>query len=51
MKNLENDTSLAVDKELEEALNEVKEIEKEYKDGTRKGYNNVNEMLISILED
>lgn len=37
--------------ELEEALKETKHIEEEYKNGTRKGYNNANEMLRSILDD
>ncbi len=36
---------------LEEALKESILIEQEYKNGTRKGYNNANEMLRSILDD
>lgn len=36
---------------LEEALKEANVIENEYKAGTRKGYNNANEMLRSILDD
>lgn len=36
---------------LEEALKESLIIEKEYKEGKRKGYNNANEMLRSILDD
>ena len=36
---------------LENALKESKVIEKEYKRGTRKGYNNVNEMMESIIND
>lgn len=38
-------------KELMEALQEGAIIEKEYSDGKRKGYNNVNEMMRSILDD
>lgn len=37
--------------EIEDALKESITIEKEYKEGKRKGYNNVNEMLRSILND
>lgn len=37
--------------ELEEALKETVEIENEYKNGKRTGYNNANEMLRSILND
>ena len=37
--------------ELENALKESVTIEKEYKDGKRKGYNNVDEMIRSILND
>lgn len=37
--------------ELENALKESIIIEKEYKDGKRKGYNNANEMMKSILDD
>lgn len=37
--------------ELENALKESVVIEKEYKEGKRKGYNNANEMLRSILND
>lgn len=37
--------------ELEDALKETIEIEKEYKSGKRKGYNNINEMMESILDD
>ncbi len=37
--------------ELEEALKETITIENEYKTGKRKGYNNVNEMLESILDE
>ena len=36
---------------LENALKESEVIEKEYKRGTRKGYNNVNEMMESIIND
>lgn len=36
---------------LENALKESEVIEKEYKRGTRKGYNNVNEMMESIIDD
>ena len=38
-------------KELLEALIEGKEIEKEILDGNRTGYNNVSEMMRSILDD
>jgi len=37
--------------ELEDALKETITIENEYKEGTRKGYKNANEMLRSILDD
>ena len=37
--------------ELENALKESVIIENEYKEGKRKGYNNANEMLRSILND
>ncbi len=37
--------------ELENALQESNIIEKEYKEGKRDGYNNVNEMMRSILDD
>lgn len=37
--------------ELEHALMESAIIEKEYKEGKRKGYNNANEMMRSILDD
>lgn len=37
--------------ELENALKESVVIEKEYKEGKRKGYNNANEMMRSILND
>lgn len=37
--------------ELENALKESTIIEKEYKEGKRKGYNNANEMMRSILND
>ena len=37
--------------ELESALKESVLIEKDYKEGKRKGYNNANEMLESILDD
>lgn len=37
--------------ELENALKESKAIEKEYKKGKRKGYNNAKEMMESILND
>ena len=37
--------------ELERALKESVIIEKEYKEGKRKGYNNANEMMRSILND
>ena len=37
--------------ELENALKETITIENEYKTGKRKGYNNANEMLRSILDD
>ena len=37
--------------ELENALKESVIIEKEYKEGKRKGYNNANEMMRSILND
>ena len=37
--------------ELENALKESVLIEKEYKEGKRKGYNNVSEMMESILND
>ena len=36
---------------LENALKESSIIEKEYKEGKRKGYNNANEMMRSILND
>lgn len=36
---------------LESALKESEAIEDEYKEGKRKGYNNVNEMMRSILND
>lgn len=38
-------------KKLENALKESESIEKEYKEGKRKGYKNVNEMMKSILND
>lgn len=38
-------------KNLESALKECEVIENEYKEGKRKGYNNANEMLNSILND
>lgn len=38
-------------KELLEAIEEGKIIEKEIIEGKRKGYNNVNEMMESILDD
>ncbi len=38
-------------KELLEALKEGEQIIKEIKEGKRKGYNNVNEMLEEILKD
>ena len=38
-------------KELLEALKEGEQIEKEIREGKRKGYNNANEMLKSIIED
>lgn len=37
--------------EIEDALKESIIIEKEYKEGKRKGFNNANEMLRSILND
>lgn len=37
--------------ELENALKESAIIEKEYKEGKRKGYNNANEIMMSILND
>lgn len=37
--------------ELENALKESVIIENEYKEGKRKGYNNANEMMRSILND
>lgn len=37
--------------ELEEALKETITIENEFKTGKRKGYNNANEMMRSILND
>lgn len=37
--------------ELENALKESVMIEKEYKEGKRKGFNNANDMLRSILDD
>lgn len=37
--------------ELENALKESVIIEQEYKEGKRKGYNNANEMMRSILDD
>lgn len=37
--------------ELESALKESVIIEKEFKEGKRKGYNNANEMMESILND
>ena len=43
-------TSLNND-ELESALKESVIIEKEYKEGKRKGFNNANEMLKNILDD
>lgn len=43
-------TSLNND-ELESALKESVLIEKEYKEGKRKGFNNANEMLRDILDD
>ena len=36
---------------LENALKESAVIEKEYKEGKRNGYNNANEMMMSILND
>jgi antitoxin component of RelBE/YafQ-DinJ toxin-antitoxin module len=41
----------SISDELEKALRESLLIEKEYKDGKRKGYNNANEMMESILND
>lgn len=38
-------------KELLETLKEVEIIKQEIKEGKRKGYNNVNEMMDSILND
>lgn len=38
-------------KELLEALKEVEIIKKEIEEGKREGYNNVNEMMDSILND
>lgn len=46
-----NVTSLTFSDDLEEALKESADIENEYKSGKRKGYNNANEMLRSILDD
>ncbi len=40
-----------INDELENALKETITIENEYKAGTRKGYNNADEMLRSILDD
>lgn len=37
--------------ELENALKEGSIIENEYKEGKRKGYNNANDMMSSILND
>lgn len=37
--------------DLENALKESTVIEKEYKEGKRNGYNNANEMMMSILND
>lgn len=37
--------------QLENTLKESVTIENEYKEGKRKGYNNTNEMLRSILDD
>lgn len=37
--------------ELENVLKESTIIEKEYKEGKRKGYNNANEMMKSIFND
>ncbi len=37
--------------ELDEALKETITIEKEHKSGKRKGYDNANEMLRSIIDD
>ena len=37
--------------ELEKALKESALIETEYQEGKRKGYNNINEMMRSILDD
>ena len=42
---------LSYNDRLENALKESEVIEKEYKRGTRKGYNNVNEMMESIIND
>lgn len=37
--------------DLENALKDSVIIENEYKNGKRKGYNNVNQMMMSITED
>jgi DNA-damage-inducible protein J len=38
-------------KELLDAIQEGEQIIQEYKEGKRKGYNNVNEMMRAILDD
>ena len=40
-----------ISSELDEALKETITIEKEHKSGKRKGYDNANEMLRSIIDD
>ena len=52
--NLKNKNELFIStfsNELENSLKEGLIIENEYKTGMRNGYNNVNEMLKSILKD
>ena len=41
----------SINNELETSLKESAIIEKEYNDGKRKGYNNVDEMMRSIIDD
>ena len=51
IKDEEDEISKHLSADLEEALKEVIIIENEIKSGKRVGYNNVNEMLESILKD
>lgn len=45
------DVSLPLSTEIENALKETIIMEEEYKTGKRKGYNNANDMMKSIIDD